>query len=305
MFKRVILFLLTNLLVILTISLVTSVLGLHSYLGKHGIDLKSLAIFCGLWGILGAFISLALSRFMAKHLMNIRLISSNSPDPQERYLMALVEKLANRCQLPVLPQVGIYDSPEMNAFATGPSKRRALLAVSRGLLTSMNQAELEGVLSHEISHIQNGDMVTMTLIQGVVNSFALFLSRIIAYVITAALSRSDNREQGVSPIFYLLTFLFDILFTLLGSLVTAAFSRHREYRADHDGAKLGGKEKMISALEKLQQISVEDNRAPSLANLKISHQKTRALSLWASHPPLPQRIKRLQALTYSGNNFLP
>ena len=297
MFKRVALFLLTNVLVIATLSIVTNLLGLHSYLSQRGIDYSALAIFCAVWGTGGAFISLLLSKFMAKHAMGVRVLDPNSTTSVEKQLLNTVYRLANRAGLTQMPEVGIYDSPELNAFATGPSKRRALVAVSTGLLDRMNSSELEGVLGHEISHVANGDMVTMTLIQGIVNAFAMFLSRIVAYVISMALSSNDERSdgQGFSYFtFYALTFLFDIVFTLLGSLVTAAFSRWREYRADAGGARVASKSSMLAALEKLKSaVDVEDNRAPSMATLKISR-RPKAFQWFSSHPPLEARIKRLE-----------
>ena len=296
MFKRVVLFLLVNVLVIATVSIVTSVLGIHGYLTQHGIDYKSLAIFCAIWGTAGAFISLLLSKFMAKFAMGVKIINPDTTDSNERELLQLIYRLADRAGLSKKPEVGIYNSPEMNAFATGPTKRHSLVAVSSGLLQQMNKEEIEGVLGHEITHVSNGDMVTLTLIQGIVDAFALFLSRIVAYAISTALS-GNNRDSGEGFsyfTFYALSFVFDILFTILGSLVTAAFSRWREYRADAGGAKLAGKSKMISALEKLKSgIDVQDKRAPSLSALKIS-QKGGILSWFASHPPIDQRIKRLQ-----------
>lgn len=295
MFKRVLLFLATNLLVIVTISIITSLLGLHGYLTAHGIDYKTLAIFCAIWGTVGSFISLFMSKFMAKMAMGVQVIGPQHATPDEHRLLTIIYNLSQKAGLPKMPEVGIYQSPELNAFATGPSKSDALVAVSSGLLTSMNQGEVEGVLGHEITHVANGDMVTMTLIQGVVNAFSMFLSRIIAYAISAAISRGEDREGGISyPIFYILTFVFDILFTILGSMVVAAFSRWREYRADAGGAKLAGRDKMIDALERLRStMELEDNKAPALAAFKISH-RPNILEIFSSHPPLEKRIARLK-----------
>jgi|SRR5579885_1518444 heat shock protein HtpX len=294
MFKRVLLFIATNILVITTISIIFSVLGLHSFLTSYGIDYESLAIFCLIWGMGGAFISLLLSRFIAKLAMGVVIINPNNATREERFLLELIYSLANKAGLKSMPEVGIYRSPELNAFATGPAKNRALVAVSSGLLMSMNRDEIEAVLGHEISHIANGDMVTMTLIQGVINSFAMFLSRIIAYSISVAM-RGDERSGEFSYVAYnLLTFVFDILFTLLGSILVAAFSRWREFRADSGGAKLAGREKMIAALRRLQNASeIEDARAPSLAAFKIAHHSN-WLEIFSTHPPLEKRIARLQ-----------
>lgn len=295
MLKRVLLFLATNLLVIITISIVTNILGLRSYLTSHGIDYTTLAIFCAIWGTAGAFISLFMSKYMAKMMTGMTIINPKEATPDEQELLQIIYNLARKVGLTTMPEVGIYPSQELNAFATGPTKNDALVAVSSGLLTTMNHKEIEGVLGHEISHVANGDMVTMTLIQGVVNAFSLFLSRIIAYTISIALARGEEREGGgMSLLLYsLLTMVFDILFTLLGSMVVASFSRWREYRADAGGAKLAGKNNMIAALQRLRSATeLEDDRAPALAAFKISHRSS-LLEIFSSHPPLIKRIERL------------
>ncbi|MFZ2315888.1 MAG: protease HtpX [Gammaproteobacteria bacterium] len=298
MLKRVFLFLLTNVLVIATISIITSVFGLNSYLTAYGINYEQLVFFCAIWGMGGAFISLLMSKFIAKMAMGVVIINPKTATQQEAFLIDIVYGLAKRAGITKMPEVGIYSSPEVNAFATGPSKNNSLVAVSSGLLSGMNRNEIEAVLGHEISHVANGDMVTMTLIQGVVNAFAMFLSRIVAYAISIAMSRGDEKEGEFSHMtFYALTFVFDIVFTLLGSILVAAFSRWREYRADNGGARLTGKDNMIAALRRLQGTAdVEDSRAPSLAALKIS-QHSSWLALFSSHPPLAQRIARLQKNT--------
>lgn len=292
--KRIFLFLLTNILVIATISIVVSLLGLDHYLTANGLNYQSLAVFCAIWGMGGAFISLLLSKFMAKRAMGLEMIDPQKANAQQKFVLDMVYKLARKVGIQKMPEVGIYDSPELNAFATGATKNGALVAVSTGLLNSMSQGEVEGVLGHEISHVANGDMVTMTLIQGVVNAFALFFSRIIAYAVSLAFSRGENEGPSMG-VFYIVSFLCDILLTLLGTIVVAAFSRWREYRADAGGARLTGRENMVGALRQLQKHfdQPEDNRAPALAALKISH-KSGLLSLFASHPPLEKRIERLQ-----------
>lgn len=296
--KRILLFLGTNLLVIITISFITTLLGLHSYLTSHGIDYVQLAIFCALWGTAGSFISLFLSKFIAKMAMGVVILNPHNATREEHFLLDIIQQLANRAGLKKMPEVGIYHSQELNAFATGPSKNNALVAVSSGLLNSMNREEIEGVLGHEISHIANGDMITMTLVQGIINSFALFLSRIIAYAISLGLSRDEERGGDISYLSYsLLTIVFDILFTLLGSILVAAYSRTREYRADLGGAKLAGKTNMIAALQKLQKgVQLEDDRAPSLAAFKISHHQS-WMAIFSTHPPLEKRIARLNELS--------
>lgn len=295
--KRILLFLATNILVITTISIITSLLGLHSYLTAHGIDYKQLAIFCAIWGTVGSFISLLMSKFIAKMTMGVVIINPKNATREEHTLIEIVYSLSKKAGLTTMPEVGIYHSPELNAFATGPSRNNALVAVSSGLLSSMDRNEIEGVLGHEVSHIANGDMVTMTLIQGIVNAFAMFFSRIIAYGISIAMSRNEDDSNEFSYMTYsMLTIVFDILFTLLGSILVAAFSRWREYRADAGSAKLAGRSKMIEALKRLQHgADVEDDRAPALAALKISHHPS-WLAIFSSHPPLEKRIERLELM---------
>jgi heat shock protein HtpX len=299
MLKRVLLFLATNILVITTISIITNMLGLHGYLTAHGIDYTKLAIFCAIWGTAGAFISLLLSKFIAKMSQGITLIDPQRATGNEQALLQMVYQLARKAGLNTMPEVGYYHSPELNAFATGPSRSNSLIAVSTGLLTKMNRNEIEGVLAHEVSHVANGDMVTMTLIQGVVNAFSLFLSRIIAYAISTALARGQQENgNGHSMLVYsMLTMVFDILFTLLGSMVVATFSRWREYRADAGGAKLAGRNNMIAALQQLRNtVELEDDRAPAMAAFKISHRPS-LLDIFSSHPPLAKRIERLMQTT--------
>lgn len=294
--KRIILFLATNLLVIATISIICTLFGITGYLNKHGIDYQMLAGFCLIWGFGGAFISLLLSKFMAKMAMGVVIINPRTATENEHYLLDMVHRLAKQAGLTTMPEVGVYHSQEVNAFATGPTKNNSLIAVSSGLLNSMNRNEVEGVLAHEVSHIANGDMVTMTLVQGVINAFALFLSRIIAYAISMASSR-DGEHHNDTPgmAYYLLTMLFDIIFTLLGSILVAAFSRWREYRADAGGAKLAGRDKMVAALQRLKAgAGMEDDSAPSLATLKISHHPA-WLEIFSTHPPIDKRIARLQS----------
>jgi len=282
--KRVFLFMAVNLLVVLTISIVLSVLGVGPYLSARGIDYGSLAAFCLVWGMGGAFVSLSLSRVMAKWSMGVQLQASGP-------LVETVHGLARRAGLPAMPEVGVYDSPEPNAFATGPTKSRALVAVSTGLLESMNQEELEGVLGHEIAHVANGDMVTMTLIQGVVNAFVMFLARVIAF----ALSRNSDREDG-RGMERLTVFALEMVLGILGMVVVAWFSRHREFRADAGSAKLGGREKMIAALQALQRRFEPYDTQESLATLKIAGGRGGFLALISTHPPLADRIAALRRL---------
>jgi heat shock protein HtpX len=293
--KRIFLFLLVNILVVTTISLVLNLLGVHSYLTQYGIDYSQLMTFCLVWGFGGAFISLALSRIMAKWMMGVKLVDENTPNGEIQWYVRKVHELARQAGIGKMPEVGIYDSPEVNAFATGPSKNRSLVAISSGLLENMNHQQIEGVLAHEITHITNGDMVTMTLLQGVVNAFVMFLARVIAFAIA-----QNAKEESRRMIHMLTVFVLEICLSILGAFVVAFFSRHREFRADYGGASLAGREKMIDALRALQrrhemQEPLETAK-PAIASLKISG-KTRGLfALLATHPPLEERIARLQSL---------
>lgn len=283
--KRIFLFVLTNILVVITISILVQILGVGRYLTAQGIDYESLAVLCLIWGMTGSLISLAISRIMAKMTMGITIVDRGHPEAA--WLVLMVEDLARKAGLPVTPEVGIYESPEVNAFATGPSKRRALVAFSTGLLRSMNRNEIEGVAGHEIAHIANGDMVTMTLLQGVINAFVMFFARVIAWAITQS-SRDENRQT--SP--YLITMLLEMALGLLGLIVVSAFSRHREFRADRGGAKYAGKQDMIAALERLASNQRMYESEPALAAFKISGGPG---ALFATHPPLEKRIAALRA----------
>ena len=277
---------LTNLLIVTTIGIITSVLGIGHYIDAQGINYESLLVFCLLWGMMGSFISLLLSKTMAKWTMGVKIINPGSATGNEREMLLMVQTLAGRAGIP-MPEVGIYESPEVNAFATGATKSSSLVAVSSGLLQQMDRGQVEGVLGHEIAHIANGDMVTLTLIQGAVNSFALFFSRIISFAVSQMV-----KEEMEHIVRFITTIVLDIAFTILGSIVVAWFSRAREFRADQGGASFAGREKMISALEALRRGSqVVDERGEALASLKISNNKT---SLFSTHPALEDRIRALQ-----------
>jgi len=288
--KRVLLFIAVNVLVITTITIVMSLLGVGHYLTANGIDYSALAIFCLVWGMGGAFISLAISRMMAKWMMGVEVIDPNTSDPHLAALVQTVHNLARSANLPAMPEVGIFDSEEPNAFATGPTKSRALVAVSTGLLRNMTPAQVEGVLGHEIAHVANGDMVTMTLLQGIINAIVMFVARVVAFLV------SQNVKEETRPLVnFLVVMVLQIALSILGSLVVCWFSRHREFEADAGGARLAGREKMASALERLQQTYglVDKSQPESMATLKISGHKG-FFALFATHPPLEERIARLR-----------
>ncbi|MEQ1897957.1 MAG: protease HtpX [Vicinamibacterales bacterium] len=291
--KRIVLFLLTNLAVVLTLSVVVSLLGLDRYVTDSGLNLGSLAMFCLVWGMGGAFISLQMSRFIAKRSTGMRLVDGQSGNADADWLYRTVEGLTRKAGLP-MPEVGIYESGEVNAFATGPSRSKSLVAVSTGLLRSMERREVEGVLAHEVAHIANGDMVTMTLLQGVINAFVMFLARVVAFAIANSGSR-DGERRGNNGGSFLVMMVLQIVFGVLGSMVTAWFSRQREFRADSGGATLAGRDNMIAALRRLMTThELVDTQQAALATLKISGARGWMMFL-STHPPLEQRIAALEA----------
>lgn len=302
MLKRVSLLLVVNILVMLTISLVVGVvlhfLGIDQRFGRS--NYSTLFVICFAWGMVGSLISLAMSRLMAKWMMGVQVIPKDTQDPSGRQLVQLVHELAQRAGLPEMPEVGFYDSPEVNAFATGPSRSRSLVAVSSGLLNNMDRDEVRGVIAHEIAHIANGDMVTMALIQGVINAFVMFFARIAAFAISNAMRSRDNDRP--SPFMeFMLVQVFQVVFSLLGMIVVNWFSRWREFRADAGGARYGGRENMIGALQALQRLhdgpaaaAAEGNR--SFDTLKIAGGQGGFASLFATHPPLEVRIAALKRL---------
>lgn len=293
MAKRIFLFMATNVLIIATISVVLNLLGVRPYLTAQGINYESLMIFCLVWGFGGAFISLALSRIMAKWMMGVKIVEPTTHDPTLSALVRKVHFLSRQAGLETMPEVGYYEADELNAFATGPTKNRSLVAVSTGLMRRMDEAELEGVLAHEVAHIANGDMVTMTLVQGVVNAFVMFLARVIAFF-ASQLVAEDKRNI----VHFGVVLLCEILLGILGMMVVAGFSRRREFRADSGGATLASKAKMIAALErlKLNYNLPEVESQPAIASLKISGKKGSFLKLFSTHPDLNIRIERLKSM---------
>lgn len=304
MFKRMFLLFGVNILIIVMVSIILSILGVGNYMTAYGLDYQKLMIFCLVWGFAGSFISLMISKWMAKTMMGVEIVSPSSG--QYGWVVQSIHSLSRKAGLTSMPEVGIYESNDVNAFATGPSKNNSLVAVSTGLLRTMNRNEVEGVLGHEVAHIANGDMVTMTLIQGVVNAFVMFFARIVAFAISQALrSNNDNERggEGMGMLAHTLTvFIFEMIFGILGSMVVAWFSRYREFRADAASARLGGKEKMIEALRSLQRTyeylhngneGAVGNQASAVRSLQISS-KSSFLALLSTHPPLEERIRALE-----------
>jgi heat shock protein HtpX len=288
--KRIFLFLLTNLAVMVVLSIVLSLLGYGGYIGADGqLQMGSLMVFCLVWGMGGAFISLQMSRWIAKRALGVQLIDGRAGNEALDWLYNMVSQQALQANLPV-PEIGVYESGEVNAFATGPSKKRSLVAVSTGLLRTMERSEVAAVTGHEIGHIANGDMVTMTLIQGVINAFVLFFARIIAFAIRQAL---DEKISWIAS--FAVRIALEIVLGILGSLVTAWFSRRREFRADAAGASLAGRENMIAALRRLGASAERvDTSHAALATMKISGKKG-WLRAFSTHPPIEERIAALQS----------
>ncbi|NCC81497.1 MAG: protease HtpX [Clostridia bacterium] len=290
--KRIALLVLVNFLVVLTIVVATSVLGIGNYISQYGLDYGSLLAFSAVVGFAGAFISLAMSRWMAKTMMGVKVINpQGNLSSVEEDLINKVYRMSRNAGITVMPEVGIYNSPEVNAFATGATKNKALVAVSAGLLQKLDQDAVEGVLAHEVAHVANGDMVTMTLIQGVVNTFVVFLSRIAAFFVSRFV-----KEELANLVHFIAIIAFQILFGILGSIAVMAFSRHREYRADQGGADLAGKDKMIRALEQLKaNVRMVQTNQESVQTLKINGGPGKMMKLLSSHPDLDDRINRLKA----------
>ncbi len=289
--KRIFLFLLTNIAIMFVLSITLSILGVDSLLQQNGSDLnvQALVVFSGVIGFGGAFISLAISKWMAKRMTGAVVITSPS-NTQEKWLIETVEKQAKIVGIK-MPEVAIFPSSQMNAFATGMSKNSALVAVSSGLLDSMAQGEIEAVVGHEMSHVANGDMVTLTLIQGVVNTFVVFLSRIVGHVVDRVILKN---ERGYGIGYYITVIFAQVILSILAAIIVMYFSRKREFIADTGGADLAGHQNMINALKRLAQ--KEPEALPEqLAAFGIGEKPKKGfMHLWSSHPPLEDRIEALE-----------
>ncbi len=289
--KRIFLFLLTNIAIMVVLSITLSILGVDSLLQQNGSDLnvEALVIFSGVIGFGGAFISLAISKWMAKRMTGAVVIT-NPSNNMEKWLIETVKKQSKIVGIK-MPEVAIFPSSQMNAFATGMSKNSALVAVSQGLIDSMKQGEIEAVVGHEMSHVANGDMVTLTLIQGVVNTFVVFLSRIIGHVVDRVILK-NNRGYGIG--YYVTVIFAQIILSILAAVIVMYFSRKREFVADTGGADLAGHQNMINALKRLAQREPEP-LPEQLAAFGIGEKSKQGfMHLWSSHPPLEDRIEALE-----------
>jgi heat shock protein HtpX len=291
--KRIVLFIVTNLAVILVLSVVAQVTGLDRWLAANGSSLGGLLVLSTFFGFGGALISLAMSKWMAKRAMGVQVIEKPA-NPTEEWLVSTVRALAGQAGIG-MPEVGVFDSPTPNAFATGARRDAALVAVSTGLLQGMSRTEVEAVLGHEITHVANGDMVTLTLIQGVVNTFVIFLSRIVGSIVDRALSRDGEGRGGIG--YFVAVMVSQLVLGILASMIVMWFSRQREFRADAGGARLAGRNNMIGALERLK-LGHEPGLPNQLAAFGISGGVASGLQkLFMSHPPLDERIAVLRAQT--------
>ena len=288
--KRIFYFLLTNLAILLVLSITMRLLGVEPFLNANGLNLNSLLIFAAVMGFGGAFISLSISKWSAKQMSGAVTIETPKT-PDEIWLLDVVKKQSKAVGIQI-PEVAIFQSPVVNAFATGMSRNSSLVAVSSGLLEMMTKDEAEAVVGHEISHIANGDMVTLTLIQGVVNTFVLFFSRVIGYTVDKVVFKT---RQGTGPAFFITMIISELLLGVLASIVVMWFSRQREYRADAGGGQLAGTQKMIAALQRLKVQHEESTLPKSIAALGVSGNQGMGLkALFSRHPSLDDRIARLK-----------
>jgi heat shock protein HtpX len=287
--KRIVLFLATNMAIVLVLSVTMRLLGVEPYLNANGLNLGSLLIFAAVMGFGGSFISLAISKWSAKRAMGVQVIEAPS-NSTEFWLVETVRKYSAEAGIK-MPEVGIFDTPEVNAFATGMTKNSSLVAVSSGLLRQMSKSEAEAVIGHEVAHIANGDMVTLALIQGVVNTFVMFLSRVIGHVVDRVVFKTEN---GHGPAFFITMIVAELVLGVLASIIVMYFSRQREFRADRGGAGLAGRSNMIAALQRLNSL----HPAPlpeKLAAFGISGGGAGGIKrLFMTHPPLEERIEALR-----------
>ncbi len=291
--KRIFYFVLTNVAIMLVLSIVLSILGVDSVLQSNGVDLDvgALLVFSAVFGMGGSFISLLMSKWMAKRMSGTEVITQPR-NGTEKWLLQTVQRLATKAGVG-MPEVGVFQSAEINAFATGATKNSALVAVSSGLLANMNEDEAEAVLAHEIGHVANGDMVTLTLIQGIVNTFVIFFSRLVGFFVDRVLLKN---ERGHGMGYYIASFVAQIVFGILASGIVMYFSRLREFKADEAGAELAGRDKMISALEKLRRNTGETAMPDQMVAFGISGGAGNALQkFFMSHPPLDERIMALKS----------
>jgi heat shock protein HtpX len=290
--KRIVLFLMTNLAIIVVLGIVLRLLGVERILDAQGVglDYGSLLIFAAVFGMGGSFISLAASKWIAKMSTGAHIIE-HPTNATEQWLLSTVRQQAQQAGIG-MPEVAVYDAPEPNAFATGMSRNNALVAVSTGLLRHMDKNEVEAVLGHEVSHVANGDMVTLALIQGVLNTFVIFLARVVGHVVDRVVFRN---EEGHGPAFWITTIIMEILFAILASIIVMWFSRQREFRADAGSARLAGANKMIRALERLQVASGESHLPDQLRAFGILGGRSGLTRLFMSHPPIEERIEALRA----------
>jgi heat shock protein HtpX len=292
--KRIFLFLATNLAIVFVFGISLRILGVERYFLEQGVNLNinSLLIFAAIFGFGGSFISLAISKWTAKRLTGAKVIQQPA-NKTEQWLFTTVKNLSSKAGIG-MPEVAIYDAPDVNAFATGMNRNNALVAVSTGLLRAMNSDEAEAVLAHEVSHVANGDMVTLALIQGVVNTFVIFLSRVIGHTVDRVVFKN---ERGYGLAFWITTIIAELVLGILATIIVMWFSRQREFRADAGGASLAGRQKMINALQRLQASVAQPHLPDQLAAFGISGGIGKGLQrLFMSHPPLPERIAALQAM---------
>jgi heat shock protein HtpX len=289
--KRVFLFVLTNIAILVVLSIAVRLLGLDRYLTESGISYGGLLVFAAIFGMGGSFISLAISKWSAKRMVGAHVITQPAT-PTERWLVETVARQAQAAGIG-MPEVAVYDAPEVNAFATGMSRNNALVAVSTGLLNAMDRDEAEAVLAHEVSHVANGDMVTLALIQGVLNTFVIFFSRVIGHTVDKAVFRS---ERGNGPGYFIVSMVAQLVLGVLASIIVMWFSRQREFRADAGSATLAGRNKMIAALQRLQAQRGATTLPERMAAFGISGPLGQGLKrLFMTHPPLEERIAALQS----------